>query len=205
MEALRDRVRQNLARFERRPAARSDLRQAAVALALLPDARKRPCFLITRRAARMRQHPGQFALPGGRLDAGESPEDAALREMDEEVGLSLPRESVLGRLDDYVTRSGYVITPVVVWSPGAADLTPNPDEVATALLVPLAALEHPDVPRLRRIPETTRPVISVPLDEALGVAIHAPTAALLFQLREVALHGRGTRVAHYDAPVFAWS
>ncbi len=205
MESLREQVRANLARFERRSHASPELRAAAVALPLLPDLNRRPCFLITRRAARLRQHSGQFAVPGGRLDPGESPEDAALREMDEEVGLALAPDAVLGRLDDYVTRSGYVITPVVVWSASSAELAPNPDEVASAHLVPLDALDHPDVPRLRRIPESARPVISVPLDDALGVAIHAPTAALLFQLREVALHGRSTRVAHYDAPVFAWS
>ena len=204
MESLRERVSANLARFERREAHDSELRHAAVALTLLPDAQGRPCFLITRRAERLRQHAGQYALPGGRLDPGETPEDAALREMHEEVGLVLPRENVLGRLDDYVTRSGYRITPIVAWSPSSADLVPNPDEVAAAHLVPLAALEHRDVPRLRRIPESARPVLSVPLDGSLGIAIHAPTAALLFQLREVALHGRGTRVAHYDAPVFAW-
>ena len=67
--------------------------------------------------------------------------------------------------------------------------------------MPLAELERPDVPRLRQIPESERPVISVPL---LGTHIHAPTAAILFQLREVALHGRATRVAHFEQPVFAW-
>ncbi len=204
MESLRRRVRANLARFEQRSAARPELRAAAVALALLPDASGEPCFLLTRRAAGMRQHAGQFALPGGRLDAGETPEQAALREMHEEVGLELAPDQVLGRLDDYVTRSGYLITPVVVCSASSAELLPNPAEVASAHLVPLRALDHPDVPRLRRIPESERPVLSVPLDDVLGVAIHAPTAALLFQLREVALHGRSTRVAHYDAPVFAW-
>jgi mutator protein MutT len=204
VESLRRRVRANLARFEQRPADRPELRAAAVALALLPDASGEPCFLLTRRAAGLRQHAGQFALPGGSLDAGETPEQAALREMHEEVGLELVQDQVLGRLDDYVTRSGYLITPVVVCSASSAELRPNPSEVASAHLVPLRALDHPDVPRLRRIPETERPVLSVPLDDALGVAIHAPTAALLFQLREVALHGRSTRVAHYDAPVFAW-
>ena len=48
-------------------------------------------------------------------------------------------------------------------------------------------------------------MLSVPLDHVIGFAIHAPTAALIFQLREVALHGRSTRVAHYDGPVFTWS
>jgi hypothetical protein len=108
---------------------------------------------------------------------------------------------VLGRLDDYPTRSGYVITPVVVWAVDAGDLERNPQEVAAVYRVPLAELDRPDVPRLRRIPESDRPVISVPL---LGTQIHAPTAAILYQLREVAVRGLCTRVAEFEQPVFAW-
>ena len=66
----------------------------------------------------------------------------------------------------------------------------------------LADLDHPDVPQLRSIPESDQPVISVPL---LGTRIHAPTAAILYQLREVVVHGRDTRVDHYEQPVWAWS
>ena len=198
------RARANLARFEPRRLPQDGLRAAAVALALIPDAEARPCFLITRRAARMNRHAGQFAFPGGRVDPGETPREAALRELEEEVGLRVPEADVLGRLDDYVTRSRYRITPYVVQAHDPDALVANPGEVERIHLVPLAALDHPDVPRLRRIPESDRPVLSVPLDAVLGTAIHAPTAALLFQLREVALHGRPTRVAHYDAPVFAW-
>ena len=77
----------------------------------------------------------------------------------------------------------------------------DPAEVAAVYRVPLEDLDAPEVPRLRRIPESDRPVISIPL---LGADIHAPTAAILFQLREVAVHGRSTRVAHYEQPVFAW-
>ena len=108
---------------------------------------------------------------------------------------------MLGRLDDYATRSGFVITPVVAWCDRQAPLAHDPAEVAEIHRVPLAELERPGVPHLRRIPESERPVISIPL---VGTHIHAPTAAILFQLREVALWGRETRVHHYEQPTFAW-
>jgi 8-oxo-dGTP pyrophosphatase MutT (NUDIX family) len=200
-DSLRERLRENLATFVQQTHPPDGLRSAAVALAMLPDEEQRPCFVLTRRARKMRAHAGQWALPGGRLDPGETPEIAALRELDEEVGLSLPADSVLGRLDDYPTRSGYVITPVVVWAGGDATLVANPNEVAEVHRVPLIELDRPDVPRLREIPESDRPVISVPL---LGTQIHAPTAAILYQLREVAVRGLATRVAHFEQPVFAW-
>jgi 8-oxo-dGTP pyrophosphatase MutT (NUDIX family) len=201
VEPLAERVRENLARHPRHEHPLDDRRHAAVAVVLLPDAEGRPCFVLTRRAGGLRRHAGQWALPGGRLDPGESPEDAALRECTEEVGLALTSSALLGRLDDYATRSGFVITPVVAWSAESKALTPDPKEVAAIHLVALAELERPGVPHLRRIPESERPVISIPL---VGTHIHAPTAAILFQLREVGVWGRATRVAHYEQPVFAW-
>ncbi|MBW2493337.1 MAG: CoA pyrophosphatase, partial [Deltaproteobacteria bacterium] len=123
-EALRARVEANLRRFQRLPVSREGLRPAAVALALLADDEGEPCFVLTLRAAKMNNHAGQYALPGGRLDRGESVEQAALREMSEEVGLELPPTSVLGILDDYPTRSGFVITPVVVWAGDENELKP---------------------------------------------------------------------------------
>ncbi len=198
---LRERVRANLAAFAREEVDHAGLRRAAVAIALLADDEGRACFVLTRRAPRLRAHGGQWALPGGRIDPGESAEAAALRELSEEVGLDLQPDAVIGLLDDYATRSGYAITPVVVWAEGEARLRPNPVEVAAAYRVSLSELERPDVPRLRSIPESDRPVISVPL---LGAHIHAPTGAFLYQLREVAIRGLDTRVSHYDQPVFAW-
>jgi len=200
-DALRERVHSNLANSERLTHSGEGLRPAAVALVLTSDEDGQACFLITRRASQLRHHPGQWALPGGRLDPGESPQQAALREVEEEVGVRLSPNDVLGQLDDYATRSGFVITPVVTWAGPERQTTADPAEVAAIYRVPLAQLEKPGVPRLRRIPQSDRPVISI---EMLGTHIHAPTAAILFQLREVAIHGRDTRVDHFEQPVFAW-
>jgi 8-oxo-dGTP pyrophosphatase MutT (NUDIX family) len=198
---LLEKARANLAAFERRAVAADGRKAAAVAVVLLPDDEGRGCFLLTKRARTLRSHTGQWALPGGRMDAGESPEGAALRELDEEVGLSLDAGSVLGILDDYPTRSGFVITPVVIWSEDPGALAPNPAEVARAHLVPLEDLDAPDVPRFVSIPESDRPVIQLAI---LGSLIHAPTAAVIYQMREVVAHGRPTRVDHLEQPVWAW-
>lgn len=187
-----------LAGLERRAEPLGDRRAAAVALAVVDDGAG-PGLLLTRRAAGLRAHAGQWALPGGRVDAGESAVQAALRELDEELGLSVPDDGVLGRLDDYPTRSGYVITPVVVWAGSSRRIAANPDEVASVHVVPLVEVDVD--PEFERIPESAAPLIRVPL---LGGWIHAPTAAVLHQFREVALHGRSTRVAAYEQPVFAW-
>ncbi len=201
-DALLTRARANLAAFERRGIAPDGRRPAAVAVVLVADDAGRACFLLTRRAATLRAHAKQWALPGGRIDAGESAERAALRELEEEVGLARDETAVLGLLDDYGTRSGFIITPVVVWGGAAVALVANPDEVAGVYRVPLADLDHPDVPRLVTIPESDRPVIQLPI---LSSLIHAPTAAVLYQLREVVVHGRDTRVDHFEQPVWAWS
>lgn len=199
--ALLARAMANLQAFARQPIAPDGRQPAAVAAVLLPDDTGRACFLLTRRAATLRAHAQQWALPGGRIETGESPERAALRELAEEVGLALGEESVLGLLDDYGTRSGFIITPVIVWGRQGAAPRPNPAEVASVHLVPLAELDRPEVPRLVSIPESDRPVIQLPI---LGRLIHAPTAAILYQMREVVLHGRPTRVHHLEQPVWAW-
>jgi 8-oxo-dGTP pyrophosphatase MutT (NUDIX family) len=200
-EALLGRARANLAAFDRRAVGVEGRKAAAVAVVLLPDEAGRGCFLLTKRAPTLRAHTGQWALPGGRMDAGETPEGAALRELEEEVGLKLGAGTALGLLDDYPTRSGFVITPVVFWADDPGALAPNPAEVARVHLVPLEDLDAPDVPRFVSIPESNRPVIQVPL---LGSLIHAPTAAVIYQMREVVSHGRPTRVDHLEQPVWAW-
>ena len=199
--ALLESARANLAAFDRRAAALEGRKAAAVAVVLLPDDEGRGCFLLTKRAPTLRAHTGQWALPGGRMDSGETPEGAALRELDEEVGLKLGAGTALGVLDDYPTRSGFVITPVVFWADDPGALSPNPAEVARVHLVPLEDLDGPDMPRFVSIPESDRPVIQLPL---LGSLIHAPTAAVIYQMREVVSHGRPTRVDHLEQPVWAW-
>ena len=158
-------------------------------------------FLLCRRATRMNRHAGQWALPGGRVDDGETALDAALRELDEELGIRLGPESVVGWLDDYPTRSGYVITPVVVWGGADPPITPAPDEVLAVYRIGLRALAGSD-PRFIDIPESDRPVLQVPLGNDL---IHAPTGAVLYQFQQVALLGNaGQRVDDLEQPVFAW-
>ena len=157
-------------------------------------------LLITRRALGLRSHPGQWALPGGARDAGESVQDAARRELREETGVAVAPGDVLGVLDDYVTRSGYLITPVVVWGGQVSAAMRAPaSEVAQIHVIPLADLDV--APRLLRIPESESPVIQLPL---LGRYLHAPTAAIVYQFCQVALHGRAIRVSHLEQPVFAW-
>ncbi len=205
MKSLRDILRRNLVTFERLAPSDAPLKAAAVAVVVVHDPeRAADCFLLTRRSSRLRGHRAQYALPGGRLEAGESPPEAALRELHEELGLSLDEDAVLGLLDDYETRSGYRITPVVVWGGSCEELAPNPDEVARVFRIPLEELDHPEIPVLERIPESDRPVLSIPL-ASVGHRVYAPTAAILFQFREVALRRRATRVANYDQPKFAWA
>ncbi len=159
-------------------------------------------FLLCRRAAGLNRHGGQWALPGGRVDPGETAEQTALRELEEELGLTLDQSSILGRLDDYVTRSGYVIAPVVMWAAGDVVLQPDPGEVAHVYRIGLHELVRDDSPRFVDIPESDRPVVQVPLGRDL---IHAPTGAVLVQFRWVALDGRADeRVHDFEQPVFAW-
>ena len=159
-------------------------------------------FVLCRRSAGLNRHAAQWALPGGRLDPGESPIAAALRETDEEVGVRFEESAVLGLLDDYATRSGYVITPFVVWGGADVRLAPDPAEVLAAYRIGLHELTRHDSPRFVSIPESDRPVVQVPLG---GDLIHAPTGALLVQFRWVGLDGRvNERVVDFEQPVFAW-
>jgi 8-oxo-dGTP pyrophosphatase MutT (NUDIX family) len=157
-------------------------------------------LLLTRRATTLANHAGQWALPGGRIDEGETVEQAALRELHEEVGLHLGPEHVLGRLDDYATRSGFVISPVVVWAGAAKELLPHPAEVASIHRIPVEEFMRPDAPLLEATDDPGRPILRMPVGQHW---IAAPTAAVIYQFREVCIAGRATRVAHFDQPLFA--
>ncbi|MGF1596382.1 MAG: NUDIX hydrolase [Acidimicrobiales bacterium] len=157
--------------------------------------------LLTRRGSRLNAHANQWALPGGRIDEGESALAASLREIEEEVGLSFGDAELLGQLDDYPTRSGYVITPFVFWAGHGAEPVANPEEVASLHRIALRELARSDSPRFVAIPESPRPVIQLPIG---GDLIHAPTGAVLYQFRAVAYDGDAVRVDEFEQPVFAW-
>ncbi|GAA4483713.1 CoA pyrophosphatase [Rhodococcus olei] len=194
----RDRCVHALGGFAARTAPDTGGRRAAVALTVV-ERDAGPVLLLTLRPSRMRAHPGQFALPGGGIDPGENPAQAALRELEEELGVRVGPDAVLGVLDDFVTRSGYVITPVVVWAGVLTEpLRPSPDEVALVFEVTEAELDAEPV--LRPLPGDSETLFRWPFR---GEQLFAPTAAIIHQFRELFLHGRGTRVAGFTQPDFA--
>jgi 8-oxo-dGTP pyrophosphatase MutT (NUDIX family) len=206
-EAFRRQVAGRCAAFSRvaAPPGSARLKRAAVAITLLPlqDHGEPPgtaAFLLTRRAKGLRGHGGQWALPGGRCEARETSADAARRELAEEVGVSLPADAVLGLLDDYPTRSGYLITPIVLWAGLGQVPRADPSEVASIHRIQLGELTRKDAADFVSIPESDRRVIRLRIN---GGYVHAPTAAVLYQFSEL-LQGRTTRVADLEQPVFAW-
>ena len=222
-ETLRTQVAARLAGWDLHAPDETGLRRAAVALCITdegggadlagvaspalqadgqPGWSTRAALILTRRAEHLRRHAGQWALPGGRIDAGETPEQTALRELQEEVDLVLAPADVLGRLDTFITRSGFAITPVVLWAGSARRLKPNPDEVASIHRIPVQEFLRPDGPMLEPLEGSAHPVLKMPVGDNW---IAAPTAALLYQFREVCLLGRPTRVAHFEQPLFAWT
>jgi len=213
-DSLKEQIRRRLAAFELHRAIPGAHRVAAVAVAIVEEGEGaalagipvpsvwsgEAALILTRRALHLRHHPDQWALPGGRVDAGESAEQAALREVAEEVGLDLEASAVLGRLDDFVTRSGFVITPVVVWAGPARALVANPAEVASIHRIPVSEFMRADAPMLDREDESEELVLRMPVGNTW---IAAPTAAVLYQFRELCIAGRATRVAHFEQPLFA--
>ena len=213
-DKLRARIARHLADFAIAGGASAG-KAAAVALAVVDEGygadlsgmpshalwQSSAALILTRRSLKLRNHAGQWALPGGRIDAGESAEDTALREMREEIGLNLDHGAVIGRLDDFVTRSGFAMTPVVIWAGPQAHLVPNPDEVESIHRIPIREFMREDAPLLEHLAEGGAPVLRMPVGDAW---IAAPTAAILYQFREVCILGRATRVAHFEQPSFAW-
>ncbi|MBC7726418.1 MAG: CoA pyrophosphatase [Microbacteriaceae bacterium] len=218
-DALRQLLADRLAAWPCHAPDESGLKRAAVALVVTDEGTgagldgvvsppqpgqwsSRAALILTKRAAHLRRHAGQWALPGGRIDNDETPEQTALRELAEEVGLQLSEADVLGRLDTFITRSGFAMTPVVVWAGEARLLVPDPTEVASIHRIPVSEFLRADAPILELLEGSEQPVLKMPLGDNW---IAAPTAALIYQFREVCLLGRATRVAHFEQPKFAWT
>jgi len=215
-DVLRQQLADRLAAWPRHAPDETGLKRAAVALAITDEGpgsglwglaktghwSTQAALILTKRAKHLRRHAGQWALPGGRIDDDETPEQTALRELAEEVGLQLTEADVLGRLDTFVTRSGFAMTPVVVWAGEARKLTPDPAEVASIHRIPVTEFLRADAPILEPLEGSEHPVLKMPVGDNW---IAAPTAALIYQFREVCILGRDTRVSHFEQPKFAWA
>ena len=215
-ETFRTAVTDNLRSFEViSHRDHGELRRAAVAVVIcdlafgadvvgLPSYtshQKAAALLLTKRSSKLRRHAGQWALPGGRVDQGETVEQTAMREMHEEVGLALGEKHIVGKLDDFTTRSGFVMTPVVFWAGKLPELDLNDEEVDSVHRIPVTEFTRQDAPMLSNSSHGDAPVLRMPIGDTW---IAAPTAAILLQFREVCMLGRKTRVSHYDQPEFAW-
>ena len=192
MPGLLDTMAANLRDFPRVPSTES-LKPAAVAIVVM-DCDGVPSVPIFQRSSNMSRHAGQMALPGGRLHEGETTEECAIRELHEELGLRVRSDDVVGLLDDFDTRSGFTITPVVIWTDAqTAGLQPSKFEVAELFVIA--------IPELRAAVSRAGPGQAFSL-RFERVQVFAPTAAILYQFSEVALDGREARVTDFYQPPF---
>jgi 8-oxo-dGTP pyrophosphatase MutT (NUDIX family) len=110
-----------------------------------------PSLLLTKRTSHLKKHAGQVSFPGGRIDKEDAhAEAAALREAQEEIGLDPARVEIVGRMDDYVTGTGYRITPVLGLLPPGLALRPSPEEVESVFEFPFSVLLDPEAPRRQK-------------------------------------------------------
>ena len=194
--ALRARLDTNLGLTERIvgpvPDPAREVREAAVAIVLLPGEGGHAELPVIMRNSSLRNHAGQFGLPGGRIEAGESPEVAARRELHEELGVRIPASGVVGRLAAADTTSGYRIHPIVLFGDDPVTLSPDPAEVAEVHRITIDevddAVEHD---------------AAVGALAVLGTVIYAPTGEILRRFRELGLHGRQPG-SGWSEPRFTW-
>lgn len=161
-----------------------DLTPAAVLVGLV-DHPGGLTVLFTQRTDHLQHHPGQISFPGGHMDAGDSTaEDTALREAEEEVGLHRRHVNIIGRLNEYVTRTGFSITPVVALVTPPFDVTPDPHEVEDIFEVPLDFLLDPanHQRHSRKFKGSTREFHAMPFGDYY---IWGATAGMLINLYEV--------------------
>jgi 8-oxo-dGTP pyrophosphatase MutT (NUDIX family) len=201
-DQLRASIAANLGGFPHEFIDGEGMRHAAVALTVVAGDTPEDgaSMLLTRRTSKLNKHAGQWALPGGRVDPGEDPFQAALREMYEEVNLTLDDSHFLGRLDDISSRSGYVISPFVFWAEDLSAMEPNPDEVASIHCIPLRFFEGDDAIQFIDVDGQTEKMLRLQLGPN---RIHSPTGAFLLQLWEVGVNGRQTRVKQHLHPDWA--